>query len=161
MNRKLLVIACGLILMSLSGCVSTMLVEKATSVVAPDAKDKFSFDLSTPGADTGKLIVQCVPPTNLIFANKYAIKVDSYAALVVTKQSDTDIKLNTGKHSVKFYVVDGKAGLDEKVAFGKATTREIDITKDKEQSLKYTGPWRYSAKEKLKQNRNKEDSSTL
>ena len=142
MSRKLLGAAYGLILIILSGCVSTMCVEKATSVVAPDAQEKFSFDLSTPGTDVGKLIVQCVPPTNQIFANKYAIKVDSHAALVVTKQSDTDIKLNTGKHSVKFYVVDGKAGLDEKVAFGKATTREIDITKDKEQSLKYTGPWR-------------------
>ena len=142
MSRKLPVIVCGLMLMFLSGCVSTMCVEKATSVVAPDAKDKFSFDLSTPGTDVGKLIVQCVPPTNQIFANKYAIKVDSNAALVVTKQSDTDIKLNTGKHSVKFYVVDGKAGLDEKVAFGKAATKEIDITKDQDQSVKYTGPWR-------------------
>ena len=126
--------------MSLSGCVTTLLVEKGASM-ATTSTDKFSFDLSTPGADVGKLIVHCRPPSEQLSVAKYAIAVDSYSPLVVSKHSDTEIKLNAGKHSAKFYAASGRDGESEKVSFGKPTTKEIEITKDMEQSLKYTGPY--------------------
>ena len=142
MKRKFIVLANFLILMSLCGCVSTMLVEKTASVAAPPETEKFSFDLSTPGADIGKLIVQCIQPSYQMSVEKYAIKIDSNSPLVVSKQSDTDIKLDAGKHSLKFYAVSSQPAESEKVSFGRPTTREIVIIKDNEQKLKYTGPYR-------------------
>jgi hypothetical protein len=142
MERKSLIMAVGIILISLSGCVSTLIVEKTAAVATTAKQDKFSFDLSTPGADIGILIVQCRPPSNQMLVDKYAMAIDSYAPLVVTKQSDTDIKLNAGEHSIKFYATSGKSGESEKVTFGKLTKKEVVIAKDKEQSLKYTGPYR-------------------
>jgi hypothetical protein len=142
MKRKFIVLVNCLILMSLCGCVSTLLVEKTASVAAPPETDKFSFDLSTPGADIGKLIVQCRQPSYQMSVEKYAIKIDSNSPLVVSKQSDTDIKLDAGRHSLKFYAVSSKPEESEKVSYGKPTKREIVIIKDKEQKLKYTGPYR-------------------
>ena len=73
---------------------------------------------------------------------KYAIKIDSNPPLVVSKQSDTDVKLDAGKHSLKFYAVSSNPEESEKVSFGEPTKREIVIIKDQEQKLKYTGPYR-------------------
>ena len=142
MEKKLVAIVLGLTLMLLSGCASIMSVEKVTAMTTTAKQDKFSFDLSTPGADTGKLIVHCRPPTNQMLVDKYAIAIDSYSPLIVTKESDTDIKINAGEHSIKFYATSGKAENSGKVTFGKLTKKVVIITKDKEQSLKYTGPWR-------------------
>jgi hypothetical protein len=142
MKRKFIVLVNCLILMSLCGCVSTLLVEKSASVAAPQDTDKFSFDLSTPGADIGTLLVQCRQPSYQMSVEKYAIKIDSNSPLVVSKQSDTDIKLDAGKHFLKFYAVSSTPEESEKVSFGKPTNREIVIIKDKEQKLQYTGPYR-------------------
>ena len=142
MEKKLVAIVLGLTLMLLSGCASIMSVEKATAMATTAKQDKFSFDLSTPGADTGRLIVHCRPPTNQMFVDRYAIAIDSYHPLVVTKESDTDIKLNAGEHSIKFYATFPDPKESEKVAFGKLTKKVVVIVKDKEKSLKYTGPWR-------------------
>lgn len=142
MKSKFIVLVNCLILMSLCGCVTTLLVEKTASVAAPPKTDKFSFDLSTPGADICKLIVQCRQPSYQMSVDKYAIKIDSNPPLVVSKQSDTDIKLDAGKHSLKFYAVSSKPEESEKVSYGEPTKREIVIIKDEEQKLKYTGPYR-------------------
>ena len=142
MNIKFIVLANCLMLMSLCGCVSTLIAEKSASVAAPPKIDNFSFDLSTSGADTGKLIVQCRQPTYQMVVAKYAIKIDSNPPLVVSKQSDTDVKLDAGKHSLKFYAVSSNPEESEKVSFGEPTKREIVIIKDQEQKLKYTGPYR-------------------
>ena len=142
MKRKLVVLVSGLMLISLCGCVATLISEKAASTAAPPKTDKFSFDLSTPGADMGKLIVQCRQPSYQMSVEKYAIKIDSNSPLVVSKQSDTDIKLNAGKHSLKFYACSSDPEKSENVSFGAPTQREIVIGKDKAQTLKYTGPYR-------------------
>ena len=142
MKRIFTVLCFCLILISLCGCVTTMISEKVASEAAPPDIEKFSFDLSTPGADIGKLTVQCRQPSYQIFVDKYAIKVDSKTPLVVSKQSDTDIKLDAGKHTLKFYACSSNPESSEKVSFGLSTTREIFIVKDKEQKLKYTGPYR-------------------
>jgi hypothetical protein len=112
------------------------------SAAAPPKTDKFSFDQSTPGADIGKLIVQCRQPSYQMSVEKYAIKIDSNSPLVVSKQSDTDIKLNAGKHSLKFYAVSSNPEESEKVSYGRPTKREIVIIKNIEHTLKYTGPYR-------------------
>jgi hypothetical protein len=119
-----------------------MLVEKAADTGLPPKTDEFTFDLSTPGTDIGKLIVQCRQPSYQLSVEKYAIKIDSKSPLVVSKQSDTDIRLDAGKHSLKFYAVSSQPEESEKVSFGQPTTREIVIMKDKDQKLKYTGPIR-------------------
>jgi|GEM_PF-1028049 len=142
MEKKLLLLAFGILSMFLSGCASIMTVEKCTAMATTAKQDKFSFDVSTPGTDTGKLIVHCRPPTNQMFVDRYAIAIDSYPPLVVTKESDTDIKINAGEHSIKFYATFPDPKESAKVAFGKLTKKVIVITKDTEQSLKYTGPWR-------------------
>jgi hypothetical protein len=142
MKRKFIVLFNCLILISLCGCVSTLLVEKTASVASPPETDKFSFDLSIPGADIGKLIVQCRQPSYQMSVEKYAIKIDSNSPLVVSKQSDTDIKLDAGKHSLKFYAVSSEPEASEKFSYGEPTRTEIVIIKDKEQKLKYTGPYR-------------------
>ncbi len=148
MNGKLTVAACGLVVVSLFGCVSTMIVEKATSM-ADTSKDQFSFDLSTPGANSGRLLVECVPPTNQILVDRYAIAIDSNPPLVVSKRSDSDIRVNAGKHSVRFYATSGKPGESEKNTFGRVTTKEIYIPKDTTTSVKYTGPYRLFGEGKI------------
>ena len=142
MKWKFIVLIGCLILMSLCGCISTMIAEKTASVAAPPDIEKFSFDLSTPGADMGKLTVQCRQPSYQMAVAKYAIRIDSKSPLVVSKQSDTDIKLEAGKHSLKFYACSSNPEESEKVSYGAPTTREIVIIKDQEQKLKYTGPYR-------------------
>ena len=97
---------------------------------------------TTPGADTGYMLVQFRKPTNQIFTNRYAVKVDDRPALVVNKQCDANIKLDAGKHALKFYVTSNEPDKTESVTFGTATKSEIVIVKDKVQTLKYTGPWR-------------------
>ncbi len=142
MERGLSFMVFGLILMSLSGCASTMAVEKVTAMSTTAKQDKFSFDLSTQGAEFGKLIVHCRPPTNQMFVDRYAIAIDSYPPLVVTKESDTVIKINAGEHSIKFYATFPDPKQSDKVAFGHLTKKVIVVPIDKEQSIKYTGPWR-------------------
>jgi hypothetical protein len=142
MKSKLILLVNCLILISLCGCISTLIAEKSASVAAPPKTEIFSFDLSSPGADIGKLIVQCRQPSYQMSVEKYAIKIDSNSPLVVSKQSDTDIKLDAGKHSLKFYAVSSNPGESEKVSYGAPTKTEIVIIKDKEQKLKYTGPYR-------------------
>ena len=153
MKKGIAAIALGLTLLPLSGCASTMIVEKAAAMVTTATPDKFSLNLSTPGTDTGELIVHCRPPTNQIFVSKYAIAIDSYSPLIVTKESDTDIKINAGEHSIKFYATSGKPEDSEKVSFGEPTKKVIVITKDKEQSLKYTGPLRLFGEGKVEVNK--------
>jgi len=142
MKRKFIALASCLILIALCGCVSTMIAEKAASTAAPPDIEKFVFDLSTPGADMGKLTVQCRQPSYQMAVARYAIKIDSRSPLVVAKQSDTDIKLDAGKHTLKFYACSSDPEESEKVSYGMSTTREIVIVKDKGQTLKYTGPYR-------------------
>ena len=139
--KSIALVGC-LMLLSLCGCVSTMIAEKAASTAAPPDIEKSSFNLSSPGADIGKLTVQCRQPSYQMAVAKYAIKIDSKSPLVVSKQSDTDIILDAGKHTLKFYACSGSPEDSEKVSFGMSTTREIVITKDKGQTLKYTGPYR-------------------
>ena len=142
MKRKFLILVNCLILMSACGCISTLIGEKTASVASPPKTATFSFDLSTPGADAGRLTVQCRQPTYQLSVEKYAIKIDSHPPLVVSKQSDTEVKLDAGKHSLKFYAVSSNPGESERVSFGEPTKREIVIIKDQEQKLKYTGPYR-------------------
>ena len=142
MKSRFIVLVNCLILISLCGCISTLIAEKSASVAAPPKTEIFSFDLSTPGADIGKLIVQCRQPSYQMVVDKYAIKIDSNSPLVVSKQSDTDIKLDAGKHTLKFYACSDNPEESEKASFGYPTQREIVIIKDSEQKLKYTGPWR-------------------
>jgi hypothetical protein len=142
MKRKFLILVNCLILMSSCGCISTLIGEKTASAASPPKTEIFSFDLSTSGADVGKLTVQCRQPTYQLSVEKYAIKIDSNSPLVISKQSDTDVKLDAGKHSLKFYAVSSNPAESEKVSFGKPTKREIVIIKDQEQKLKYTGPYR-------------------
>ncbi|MGD0845542.1 MAG: hypothetical protein ABSA06_14420 [Geobacteraceae bacterium] len=142
MKSRFIVLVNCLILISLCGCISTLIAEKSASVAAPPKTEIFSFDLSTPGADIGKLIVQCRQPSYQMVVDKYAIKIDSNSPLVVSKQSDTDIKLDAGKHSLKFYAVSSDPEKSEKVSYGAPTKTEIVIIKNNEQKLKYTGPYR-------------------
>ncbi|MBF0484558.1 MAG: hypothetical protein HQL25_07630 [Candidatus Omnitrophica bacterium] len=153
MEKNLLIVILGMMLLPLSGCASTMAIEKATAMATTATQDKFSFDVSTPGADTGKLIVHCRPPSNQMFVDRYAIAIDSNPPLVVTKESDTDIKLNAGEHTIKFYATFPDPKQSEKVAFGHLTKKVIVITKDTEQSLKYTGPWRLFGEGKVEINK--------
>ena len=142
MKRKFIILVNCLILVSLCGCVSTLIGEKTASVAAPPKTEIFSFDLSTPGADTGRLIVQFRQPSYQMSVEKYAVKIDSNSPLVVSKQCDADVKLDAGKHSLKFYAVSSKPEESEKVSYGEPTKSEIVIIKDQEQKLKYTGPYR-------------------
>ena len=142
MKQKFINLISGLALLALCGCVSTLIAEKTASVAAPPDADKLSFDLSTPGADAGRLVVQFRQPSYQLSVEKYAVKIDAHAPLVVSKQSDAEVKLDTGKHALKFYAVSSNPAESETVSFGRPTTREIVITKDQEQKLKYTGPYR-------------------
>ena len=142
MKQKFIILVNCLILLSVCGCVSTLIAEKTASTVAPPEPDKCSFDLSTPGADTGRLTVQFRQPTYQLVVEKYAVKIDSHSPLVVSKQSDAEVKLDAGKHSLKFYAVSSNPEESEKVSYGEPTKSEIVIIKDQEQKLKYTGPYR-------------------
>ena len=152
MEKRLVAIVVGLTFMSLSGCASTMAVEKATAMATTAKQDKFSFDLSKTGMDSGTLIVHCRPPSNQMLVDRYAIAIDSYPPLVVTKESDTDIKLNAGEHSIKFCATFPDPKESDKVAFGHLTKKVITIIKDKELSLKYTGSWRLFGEGKVEVN---------
>ena len=55
MKRKMFILVCGLMLMSLCGCVATMVTEQAANQAAPPTVDNSSFDVSTPGVDVGTL----------------------------------------------------------------------------------------------------------
>jgi hypothetical protein len=146
MKRMFFVFGNSLIcIVLLCGCVSTLCVEKASQAV-PTKVDSFSFDLSTPGTDAGKVVVECRPPSNQVSVAKYAIVVDSHSPLVVSKYSNTEITLNAGKHSLKLYVPPRNAAKSEKVAFGKPTTKDIVVMKDTGQTLKYTGPYGFFGK---------------
>jgi len=142
MKRNIFILVGGLMLMSLCGCVASMLTEQAANQVAPPTVEKFSFDVSTPGADVGTLMVQTRQPSYQLAVDKYAIKIDSNAPLVVSKQSDVAIKLNAGKHSLKFYATSSNPSESEKVTFGEPHNKDIVITKDQELKLKYIGPYR-------------------
>ena len=142
MKRNLFTLAGALMLMSLCGCVASMLSEQAANQVAPPTVEKFSFDVSTPGADVGTLIVQTRQPSYQLVVDKYAIKIDSNAPLVVSKQSDVTIKLNAGNHSLKFYATSSNPAESDRVTFGEPNNKDIVVTKGQEQRLKYTGPYR-------------------
>ena len=143
MKRYIFILVSAFMLMSLCGCVATMLTEQAVNQAAPPTVEKFSFDISRPGADVGALIVQTRQPSyQLLAVDKYAIKIDSNAPLVVSKQSDVTIKLNTGKHSLKFYATSANPAESEKTTFGRPHNKDIFITKDQALKLKYIGPYR-------------------
>ena len=142
MKTKLLMLSGGLVLLFLGGCVSTMVAEQAANQAAPPPVEKFSFDVSTPGADVGTLTVQTRQPSYQAAVEKYAIKIDTGNPLVVSKQSDVTIKLNAGKHALKFYAASSNPAESEKVTFGMANKKDIVIAKDQELKLKYTGSYR-------------------
>jgi hypothetical protein len=141
-KMKFIIPVTCLMLLSLCGCVSTLIGEKVASTATPPHVANSNFDLSTPGADAGKLTVQFRQPTYQLAVEKYAVKIDSLSPLVVSKQSDVEVKLDAGKHSLKFYAVSSNPAESEKVSYGEPTKREIVIIKDQEQKLKYTGPYR-------------------
>ncbi|HTR41390.1 MAG TPA: hypothetical protein VMH87_07210 [Pseudomonadales bacterium] len=142
MKRNILTLVGGLMLMSLSGCVTAMLTEQAANQATPPTVENFSFDISTPGADAGTLMLQTRQPSYQLSVAKYAIKIDTNAPLVVSKQSDVTVKLDAGKHSLKLYATSSDPTECEKVTYGRANTKEIVVTKDQELNLKYTGPYR-------------------
>jgi hypothetical protein len=142
MKRKMFIPVGALMLLSLCGCVASMLTEQAANQVAPPTVENFSFDVSTAGADVGTLMVQTRQPSYQLAVDKYAIKIDSHAPLVVSKQSDVAIKLNAGKHSLKCYATSSNPAESDQVTFGEPNNKDIVITKGQELKLKYTGPYR-------------------
>lgn len=142
MKRNLFMLVGGLMLVFLCGCVTAMVAEQAANQAAPPTVEKFSFDVSTPGADVGTLMVQTRQPSYQLAVDKYAVKIDSNASLVVSKQSDVTIKLNAGAHSLNFYATSSNPAESDKVTFGKPNNKDIVITKDQELKLKYIGPYR-------------------
>ena len=75
MKRNVFMLAGGLMLMFLCGCVATMITEQAANQAAPPTVEKFSFDVSTPGSDVGTLIVQTRQPSYQLAVERYAIKI--------------------------------------------------------------------------------------
>jgi len=142
MKINIFVLLGGLVLTPLCGCVASMLAEQGANQVAPPTVEKFSFDVSTPGSDVGTLTVQTKQPSYQLVVDKYAIKIDSNAPLVVSKQSDVTVKLNAGKHSLKFYATSSNPAESERVTFGEPNNKDVVITKDQELKLEYTGPYR-------------------
>jgi hypothetical protein len=142
MKTKFIIPVSCLMLLALCGCISTLIGEKVASTASPPNIANFNFDLSTPGADAGRLTVQFRQPTYQLSVEKYAVKIDSHSPLVVSKQSDVEVKLDAGKHSLKFYAVSSNPEESEKVSYGEPTKRDIVVVKDQEQKLKYTGPYR-------------------
>ncbi len=142
MKRNLFMLVGGLMLMFLCGCVTAMLSEQAANQAAPPPVEKFSFDVSTPGADVGTLMVQTRQPSYQLAVEKYAIKIDANAPLVVSRQSNVTIKLNAGPHSLNFYATSSNPAESEQFSFGEPHKKDIVITKDQELKLKYIGPYR-------------------
>ena len=142
MKRNILLLLSSLILMSLCGCVSTMVAQQATNQVAPPKVQNFSFDVSKPGADVGTLFVQTRQPSYQMIAAKYAIKIDTNPPLIVEKQSDVTIKINAGKHSLTFYATSDDPAESDKVVWGQPHMKDIVIVKDQMFKLKYIGPYR-------------------
>ncbi|MBF0571540.1 MAG: hypothetical protein HQL12_06660 [Candidatus Omnitrophica bacterium] len=142
MKRKLFMLLSGLMLMSLCGCVSTMVAQQATNQAAPPKVQNFSFDVSKQGEDVGTLFVQTRQPSYQMVVAKYAIKIDSNPPLVVEKQSDVTIKMSVGKHSLKFYGTSDNPAESDKVVWGEPHNKDVVIAKDQMLKLKYTGSYR-------------------
>jgi len=142
MKTKFIIPVSCLMLLTLCGCISTLIGEKVASTQTAPKIVNFNFDLSTPGADAGRLTLQFRQPTYQLVVDKYAVKIDSHPAMVVSKQSNVEVKLDAGKHSLKFYAVSSNPAESEQVSYGEPTKRDIVIVKDQEQKLKYTGPYR-------------------
>ena len=142
MKRNMIMLAGALMLLPLCGCVTSMITEQAANQAAPPTPEKCSFDVSTPGTDAGTLTVQTRQPSYQLAVAKYAIKIDTNAPLVVSKQSNVTIKLNAGKHSLKFYATSSDPAESEKVSFGRPHNQDVEITKDQELKLKFVGPYR-------------------
>ena len=142
MKRNLLMPVGGIVLMSLCGCVTAMLTEQAANQAAPPTTETFTFDVSTPGAEVGTLLIQTRQPSYQLSVEKYAIKIDTHAPLVVAKQSDVTIRLNAGEHALKFYATSSDPAESDKVTFGRPHDKDVVITKDQELKLKYIGPYR-------------------
>ena len=142
MKIKIFMLFSGLMLMSLCGCLTTMISQQAANQAAPPKVQNFSFDVSKPGADVGTLFVQTRQPSYQMAVAKYAIKIDSNPVLVVEKQSDVTIKINAGKHSLKLYGTSDNPAESDKVVWGEPNKKDIVIAKDQVLKLKYTGPYR-------------------
>jgi hypothetical protein len=142
MQRNLFALIGGLILLSLCGCVTAMLTEQAANQAAPPTLENFAFDISTPGSDVGTLIIQTRQPSYQLAVERYAIKIDTNAPLVVSKQSDVTIKLNAGAHALKLYATSSNPAESDQITFGMSNKKDIVITKDQKLKLKYTGPYR-------------------
>ena len=143
MKRSFIILINCLALVSFSGCLSTLIVEKtASGGGAAKGREIQLFSVNAGGKNRESSWSDCRQPSYQITVEKYAIKIDSNAPLVVSKQSDTKIKLNAGQHTLKLYAVSSKPEESEDVSYGKPSTRDIVITKGKEQTLKYTGPYR-------------------
>lgn len=142
MKNRLLTLSGGLMLLSLCGCVTSMLGEQAANQVAPPPVENFSFDVSTPGTDLATLTVQTRQPSYQAVVERYAIKIDAGKPLVISKQSDVTIKLNAGKHTLKFYAASSNPADSEKASYGTPSTKDIVLSKNQELKLKYTGPYR-------------------
>ena len=142
MIRRFLMLLSGLMLLFLCGCVTTMVAQQAANQAAPPKVQNYSFDESNPGMDVGILYVQTRQPSYQMAVAKYAIKIDSNAPLVVEKQSNVAIKINVGKHSLKFYGTSDNPAESDKVVWGEPHNKDIVIAKDQVLKLKYTGPYR-------------------
>lgn len=127
------------ILFNFYGCAS-LPYEKAIAL-RHTPKEYYSFDLSS-GPDVAKLIIQARPPAEQGAVKNYSLIIDNYDPLIVSKHSDTDIIIDAGKHTLKFYVPSG--GVFGEV-FGKPTFKEIDVRRDEVIIFEYTGPyWAFS-----------------
>ncbi len=135
-------LAGGLMLAALSGCVATMVGEQAANQVAPPSVETFSFDVSTPGAGAGTLLVQTRQPSYQLAVERYAIRIDDRAPLVVSKQSDVTIRLNAGRHALSFYATAADPAESNKVTFGKPFDKEVVIADNEVLKLRFTGPYR-------------------
>ena len=128
----------GLMLMSLCGCLTTMVAQQAANQVAPPKVQNFSFDVSKPGSDVGTLFVQTRQPSYQMAVAKYALKIDSNLPLIVEKQSDVTIKINAGKYSLKFYGTSDNPAKAIRLFWGEPNKKDIVIVKDQALKLKYT-----------------------
>lgn len=141
-KRNAYLLAGGLVLATLSGCVTTMVGEQVAHQVAPPAVETFSFDVSTPGASVGTLLIQTRQPSYQLAVERYAIRIDDRAPLVVSRQSDVTIKLNAGRHALSFYATAADPAESAKVTFGKPNDKEVVIANNGVLKLRYTGPYR-------------------
>ncbi len=135
-------LAGGLMLLALGGCVATMVSEQAANQVAPPSVETFSFDVSTPGAGVGTLLIQTRQPSYQLAVERYAIRIDDRAPLVVAKQSDVTIRLNAGRHALSFYATAADPAESSKVTFGKPSDTEVVIANNEVLKLRYTGSYR-------------------